>query len=339
MGESVSPLLRVRDWNLLYENNRSREIKRAEWFPESNDLSADTYIELIDHENGAAHFGAWTAIRMVASRARPRSGLLIKSDGQPHTAESLARVTRIPETILAETIQRLVSLGLLEIVDTDLPGISDLPPHPPAGTPQDDAGKPRRGAAEGKGTEHHHQEGDGKEGKRTERADEESNPEQYGRRSSAENLSPRGVDDEARPGEIYASPEDELKAIYLAKAGEPITVAVLDAIRVNLELNRVPMDEFVSGLRAHLAGNWKNPAGFLRDLSKRFRSKNQQATGPVTAAEAEEANYRCDICGGRVRGEGIVIGHDGRWLPCRCAAPEWVARQRARGVFGAGTPQ
>lgn len=34
-------MLRVRDWDKDYENNRSREIRRTLWFPAPNDLSAD----------------------------------------------------------------------------------------------------------------------------------------------------------------------------------------------------------------------------------------------------------------------------------------------------------
>lgn len=332
MNETHWPLLRVRDWDGLYENNRSREIKRADWFPASNDLSADAYIELIENEQGAAHFGAWNAILMVVSRARPRCGLLVKKDGQPHTAESLARVTRIPEALFLEAIPRLLQIGLLEIADADSSKMNSLAPHPAAGISQDNAGKPQKGAAEGKGTEHHHQEGNRKEKKRTERAGDERTPEgSSGGRST--DFFQRRPDDEPKPAEVYASPEDELKAIYLAKAGEPITVAVLDAIRVNLEVNSVTMGEFVSGLGGHLTGNWKNPAGFLRDLAKKFHARNQPASEPVTAAEAAEQNYRCEFCASRVRGEGAIPTPDGKARPCKCASAEYVARQQARGVF------
>ena len=92
---SKPPLLRVRNWDPLYENNRSRDIDRTKWFPAPNDLSADGYVELVAHEDGPAHLGVWTALLMVASRAKPR-GTLVRDDGRPHTAESLALVTRLP---------------------------------------------------------------------------------------------------------------------------------------------------------------------------------------------------------------------------------------------------
>jgi len=233
---------------------------------------------------------------------------------------------------------RLLEIGLLEFDAGKPPKKSTLRPHPGAGIPQDPAGKPQEGAVEGKGTEHHHQEGNGREKNGTERADDERKPAHSGAGSSADFFL-RGADDEAKPPEVYASPEDELKAIFLTKAGASITVDVLDSIRLNLELNRVTMTEFVSGLRSHLAGNWKNPAGFIRSLSKKFRSKSQTASDPVTAAEAEERSYRCESCGSRVRGEGAILTPDGKPAPCECATQEYIARQRARGVFAGDQSQ
>jgi hypothetical protein len=48
-------LLRVRDWDAVYENNRSREYKKLKWVPIPNRMDGDGYTELVDHQNGAAH--------------------------------------------------------------------------------------------------------------------------------------------------------------------------------------------------------------------------------------------------------------------------------------------
>ena len=144
--------------------------------------------------------------------------------------------------------------------------------------------------------------------------------------------SQKGDDADEDPEVAYASPEDELKAIYLAKAGEPITIAVLDAIRVNLELNRVSTHDFIAEVRKHTANEWRNPAGFLRDLSKRFRAKTRAAADPVTAAEDQARKYQCPICHSKTPGEGAVL-IDGKSVPCSCASPEYIARQRERSVF------
>jgi hypothetical protein len=152
MSRSTAPLLRVRDWNQRHENNRSREMKRTDWFPALNDLSADSYVELVGHPEGAAHLGAWHAVLMAASRAKPRRGLLLREDGRPHTPESLARVTRLPEAIVEAAVARLLGIGLLEVVDDDPPQTSNLPPHPGAGNPQAPASKPQDTVLEGKGS-------------------------------------------------------------------------------------------------------------------------------------------------------------------------------------------
>jgi hypothetical protein len=92
MNESVAAMLRVRNWGELYENNRSREIDRTAWFPAPNDLSSDGYAELVAHDDGAAHFGVWNALLMVASRAKPEVVWFGKMVG--HTPQNHSRASR-----------------------------------------------------------------------------------------------------------------------------------------------------------------------------------------------------------------------------------------------------
>ena len=344
MAETAASLLRVRDWDRLYENNRSREMKRTNWFPMTNDLSADSFVELLAHPDGAAHLGVWTAVLMVASRTKPR-GCLMREDGRPHTTESLARVTRLPEQVIRVAIERLLKIGLLEVGGNKPRKKSELGSHQGAENPRDPARKPQEGAVEGKGTEHHHQQGNRKEKKRTEpdgteRAGEGSTTEHSGARDGVVSDFPKKSDDDGQhPEGPYASPEDELKAIYLKKSGERITIAVLDAIRMNLELKGVSMADFVEEVHKHAHNEWRNPAGFLRDLSSRFRAKTLKASPPITAAEAEEKNYKCEFCGSRVRGEGALIRPNNKIEPCQCASPEYIARMRERGIFSEETQQ
>jgi hypothetical protein len=331
MKEPNPPTLRVRDWDANHENNRSRELKRLLWVSVPNDLGSDSFVELVSHQDGAGHLGVWMALLMVASRAKPR-GSLVWGNGQPHTPESLARLTRLPQAVVSTAIERLLAIGLLECGENKSRKENKLPPHPGAGNPHGAAGIPQEGALEGNGREHHHQEGDGKVRKGTERAGDEVKTEHSGAGSRSGSFQ-RMADDEEKPREVYVFPEDELKAIYLAKAGTPITIEVLSAIRETLELTSVGMGEFVSALKeSHIQSQWRNPAGFLRDFSKRFRSKTRVAARPVTAAEEEARNYQCPLCHSKTRGEGAVLT-EGKWVPCACASPEWIARQRARGVF------
>jgi hypothetical protein len=149
MKKPIPPVMRVRDWDRLHENNRSRELGRTAWFPAPNDLGADWYAELVFDEDGAAHLGAWYALLMVASKATPR-GVLLRSDGEPHTAESLARMTRLSEQLVKAAIERLLKIGLLELAGNKPRKKSNLRSHPGAGSAQDPARKPQDGAQKGR---------------------------------------------------------------------------------------------------------------------------------------------------------------------------------------------
>jgi hypothetical protein len=331
------PVLAVRDWNERHENSKSRSMLDTRWFPMPNDLSADEYVELVDHPEGAAHFGVLSSLLMVASRAKPR-GTLVTHDGRPHDAESLARLTRHPKALVESAIERLLKIGLLELRSANPRRKSIIQRHPTGSVGPE-------GASERKGKEHHHQEGKGnekeKEGKRTEPEGTESasafSPESSGK-APGKNPSHMKPDDEETPGTVYASPEDELKALYRSKAREPITIDLLTAIRGDLESGGVSFGEFLAEVRKHSANEWRNPPGFLRSLSKRFRAKTRPASDPVTAAEAEEINYRCLLCDSRIRGHGARFV-DGKVVPCSCASADYIAHQRERGVFSEEPPE
>jgi hypothetical protein len=129
----------------------------------------------------------------------------------------------------------------------------------------------------------------------------------------------------------YASARDELKTLA-ARNGSSLRVADLDWIEARLGNAGLDLETFVTEARGHSWDRISNPVAFLKDLAKNFRAKVQPTSPPVTAAEAREKNYRCPKCGSRVRGQGAVL-IVGKVAPCSCASPEWITRQRARGVF------
>jgi hypothetical protein len=104
--------LRVVDWNTRYENNRTRDLKFMAWVPVPNKMDGDGYTELVAHESGSAHLGAWLTIIQVASKCNPR-GVLLRDNGEPHTAQSLARISRLPVSVYEATIPRLLEIGWL----------------------------------------------------------------------------------------------------------------------------------------------------------------------------------------------------------------------------------
>jgi len=144
MENTPGEVLRVKDWNLLFENNRTRGLKHLDWVPIQNNLDGDGYTELVDHPNGAAHLGAWLAIVQIASRCQTR-GMLTRDNGRPHTAESLARISRIPVVIFEEALPRLLRIGWLEIthVTVAIPRVPGAAPQVPAAIAQAPAGFPQ----------------------------------------------------------------------------------------------------------------------------------------------------------------------------------------------------
>lgn len=97
---------RVKGWDENYENSRSREVEKARFVCVPNKQDGDGYIALLtEHRNGMAHYGAFIAIVLLASKCSPR-GVLVQSNGVPHTAESIARKTQFPAAVIAETLAR-----------------------------------------------------------------------------------------------------------------------------------------------------------------------------------------------------------------------------------------
>lgn len=144
-------MLRITAWHEDHENNRTRELKRLDWVPVPNKMDGDGYTSLVDHEEGAAHLGAWLAILEIASRCEHR-GILVRSDGKPHDAKSLSRMSRLPMPIFETVIPRLIEIGWLTqfddsqldmILSQDTAGI----PQDDATSPQDDPGIPQDAAS------------------------------------------------------------------------------------------------------------------------------------------------------------------------------------------------
>jgi len=107
---------RIRGWDEYFENNRTRELKVLSWVPVPNKQDGDGYTELMDHKDGAAHFGCWHAILQVASKCDPR-GTLLRDSKRAHDLASLSRITRIPVKVLKVAIERLLIIRWLEIYD------------------------------------------------------------------------------------------------------------------------------------------------------------------------------------------------------------------------------
>ncbi|MEZ0388354.1 MAG: hypothetical protein ACAI34_14870 [Verrucomicrobium sp.] len=98
----------VHQWNERYENNRSRELKKLDWVPMGNAHDTFGYCLTLAQEDGPQLMGAWLAIVQVASRCIPR-GSLVRDNGTPYTAATLAAVTRFPMALLERALQWFAS--------------------------------------------------------------------------------------------------------------------------------------------------------------------------------------------------------------------------------------
>ena len=114
----VNKIYRIVDWEKLYENNRTRELKNLQWVLIPNKQDGDGYTALMDHENGPAHFGAWVAILQIASKCEPR-GTLLRGCGKPHTPETIGRMSHLPAGLCRDALDRLTSdeIAWMEVVD------------------------------------------------------------------------------------------------------------------------------------------------------------------------------------------------------------------------------
>jgi len=144
----MATILKIRDWDKYFENNRTRELKRLDWVPMPVKMDGDGYTELVDHPHGAAHFGAWCAIVEVAAKCEPR-GTLLRDGQKPHDAASLARVTRLPVKVFDDVIPRLLVIGWLESQTLSDHQVTTIPQED-AGIPQDDATKSHLPALNGR---------------------------------------------------------------------------------------------------------------------------------------------------------------------------------------------
>ena len=129
-------VLRIKNWANLYENNRSRELRHLDWVPIPNRMDSDDYTFLVSRPDGAACLGAWWAIVCIASRCDVR-GTLLRSNGEPHTPHSLARMSHLPATLFEQTIPLFLSAPWMEEIDVD--SITCKIPHDDATIPHDDA--------------------------------------------------------------------------------------------------------------------------------------------------------------------------------------------------------
>jgi len=109
--------LRIKHWDNLYENSRSRAIENARWVPIPNKHDGLGFSRIMARKDGLEIFACWILILQVASKCKKR-GDLLEDDGGPLTVDDIilkARINPIKKKIFGVAIEVLMSKQILWI--------------------------------------------------------------------------------------------------------------------------------------------------------------------------------------------------------------------------------
>lgn len=95
-AQTPMKLYRIKDWELHFENNRSKTVGSLRWVPIPNKHDGENFVTIIKSKHGAEIFAAWVLIIQVASKCQPR-GTLMRGNCQPHAPATLSIKTGAPE--------------------------------------------------------------------------------------------------------------------------------------------------------------------------------------------------------------------------------------------------
>jgi hypothetical protein len=109
----MTSILRIKDWSRYMHADCKRSASALPWVKTPTSHTGLGYLELMDHPNGMAHFGAWVLILQVAAKC-PTRGTLVTDSGRCIGARELSLKTRGSVDLFAEAIERLVQIGWLE---------------------------------------------------------------------------------------------------------------------------------------------------------------------------------------------------------------------------------
>lgn len=144
----------ITKWAERFENNRTRGMKNMAWVPLPNHHDGYSFAELMGHDQGTAIYGAWVLILQVASKCSER-GVLVRDNGAPHDAGTLACVTRGDKTVFEIALKELVKVGWLTLLRDEvvIPQEGAGIRHPPAALKTEPICGPHPTDEEGKGRE------------------------------------------------------------------------------------------------------------------------------------------------------------------------------------------
>ena len=123
-----SAIYSVRDWDIHFENNRSRTVENLRWVCVPNRHDGEGYSLIMEQKNAAELFAAWVLILQVSSKCQVR-GTLMREDGTGLTAKSLSIKTRAPEKWFVEALKFFtINVPWLDCQESDSQPAPDCQP-------------------------------------------------------------------------------------------------------------------------------------------------------------------------------------------------------------------
>lgn len=110
--------LRIKHWDNLYENSRSRCIDKVRWVLIPNKHDGLGYARIMNEKDGLEIFACWIILLQVASKCKPR-GVLCDDDGFPLDAMGIMLKARIPakkEKVMKRAIEFILYLKWMQRV-------------------------------------------------------------------------------------------------------------------------------------------------------------------------------------------------------------------------------
>jgi hypothetical protein len=159
-------MLVIKKWNEVFETADTRKRVRLGWYQCPTGVDSAGYIELMSHgEKGLQALGVFSAICQWSATCPPAvRGKLIRSDGRELSMRQLSSILRIPEALVNESVQLLMTEDVRWLVVEKQANTQHLPVvchesaggvpvvcHPPAATPDQSAGGVPQGKGKGEG--------------------------------------------------------------------------------------------------------------------------------------------------------------------------------------------
>lgn len=133
MSNAHPPLYQIIDWDVHFENAKSRTYDKCQYVVAPNKHGGSGWSNVMATEDGAAIWGIWCLLKDLCSRQRrPREGWITsdgKKNGRRLTVRELSNQFRRPSEEISRCLQILQSpeVAFIRIVDRQAEHLSQIP--------------------------------------------------------------------------------------------------------------------------------------------------------------------------------------------------------------------